>query len=397
MDRRFDTSRNFLATDKVPETIFGIPVVSRKEDYTEEDLAFFREHPEAGGYYDLEGDEPESQADEMGGDSSEHLKRNGNLSPLGRKRYLFRDRNGKVEAYGTQDSVVMLDSDRGEYVAIPTIVDGRAPMSDKDAFAHYKKTGEFFHRSKDAGEAKRAAHEAHLESADEGRAWWNNYIADHIDDGTLGPDLMKMRDDPGFMKWARGEDPDSEMKRVRQDAKGGNADEMGGDAMVSKVNRAIAKVVPFLKEEGHEGFRPAAYQDSVGKWTVGYGQTEIMDPKTGRIRPVAKGDTISEKDASAFVEQRVRANAAALHREHPGWSENLSDGALAALYDVAYNMGTGALSAKRSPNLNSELDSADMDHDSIVWRELPSYSKAGGKTLPGLLKRRNDAIARWRK
>ena len=55
---------NFLATDKVPDTIFGIPVVSRREDYTEEDIAFFREHPEAGGYYDLGGDEgaePESQ------------------------------------------------------------------------------------------------------------------------------------------------------------------------------------------------------------------------------------------------------------------------------------------------------------------------------------------------
>ena len=44
---------NFLATDKVPDTIFGIPVVSRREDYTEEDIAFFREHPEAGGYYDM--------------------------------------------------------------------------------------------------------------------------------------------------------------------------------------------------------------------------------------------------------------------------------------------------------------------------------------------------------
>ena len=53
---RFSMSRNFLATDEVPETIFGIPVVSREEDYTEKDIAFFREHPEAGGYYDL-GDE----------------------------------------------------------------------------------------------------------------------------------------------------------------------------------------------------------------------------------------------------------------------------------------------------------------------------------------------------
>ena len=49
---------NFLATDKVPDTIFGIPVVSRKEDYTEADLAFFKDHPEAGGYYDMgEGNE----------------------------------------------------------------------------------------------------------------------------------------------------------------------------------------------------------------------------------------------------------------------------------------------------------------------------------------------------
>ena len=44
---------NFLATDDVPDSIFGIPVVSREEDYTEADLAFFQEHPEAGGYYDL--------------------------------------------------------------------------------------------------------------------------------------------------------------------------------------------------------------------------------------------------------------------------------------------------------------------------------------------------------
>lgn len=50
---------NFLATDKVPDTIFGIPVVSRREDYTEADLEFFREHPEAGGYYDMGEGTPE--------------------------------------------------------------------------------------------------------------------------------------------------------------------------------------------------------------------------------------------------------------------------------------------------------------------------------------------------
>lgn len=50
---------NFLATDDVPETLFGFPVVTK--DYTPEDLAFFKAHPEAGGYYDMsdEGAEPE--------------------------------------------------------------------------------------------------------------------------------------------------------------------------------------------------------------------------------------------------------------------------------------------------------------------------------------------------
>lgn len=63
-DDRFSMSRNFLATDKVPDTIFGIPVVSRDEDYTPEDIAFFHEHPEAGGYYDLGEGSPEDGTEE---------------------------------------------------------------------------------------------------------------------------------------------------------------------------------------------------------------------------------------------------------------------------------------------------------------------------------------------
>lgn len=52
---------NFLATDKVPDTLFGIPVVSNEEDYTEDDLAFFKAHPEAGGYYDMGDEDGEEQ------------------------------------------------------------------------------------------------------------------------------------------------------------------------------------------------------------------------------------------------------------------------------------------------------------------------------------------------
>ena len=65
---------NFLATDDVPDTLFGFKIVADEKDYTEEDRAFFREHPEAGGYYDLGEDEPEDelpQEDQPKGDDNE--------------------------------------------------------------------------------------------------------------------------------------------------------------------------------------------------------------------------------------------------------------------------------------------------------------------------------------
>ena len=73
---------NFLATDDVPQTLFGIPIVSNESQYTEADLEFFRNHPEAGGYYDM-GDEPDnpSQGDENGGTSLDDLFEDKPLDP----------------------------------------------------------------------------------------------------------------------------------------------------------------------------------------------------------------------------------------------------------------------------------------------------------------------------
>lgn len=77
---------NFLASDDVPETLFGIPVVS--QDYTEEDLEFFKRNPKAAGFYDLgddnEGPEPPPDdggpsANNKGGKAEEFMKRNPSL------------------------------------------------------------------------------------------------------------------------------------------------------------------------------------------------------------------------------------------------------------------------------------------------------------------------------
>ena len=61
--KNFAGLRNFLATDEVPESIFGIPVVQDESGYTEKDLAFFRENPKAAGFYDLGDEEMEEEED----------------------------------------------------------------------------------------------------------------------------------------------------------------------------------------------------------------------------------------------------------------------------------------------------------------------------------------------
>jgi len=242
MEDRFANGRNFLATDKVPDTIFGIPVASKREQYTKEDLAFFRDHPEAGGYYTTGGDGEEAP----------------------------------------QEDVVQ-----------------EAPVE--------------------------------LQGA----------------------------------------------------AKGGDFN--------ARAAQAIRKVIPFLKS--HEGFRPDAYKDTNGVWTIGYGQTNVSG------RAVGEGDRgMKEPEAAKWMEDLVHRNAKELHGRNP-WMQKLSAGALAAAYDLAYNMGAGVFSKEKSPGFNRRI-AAGEDPEKVFWSELPTY--VGGKdaseqTRKGLTNRRNDAIKEWKK
>jgi GH24 family phage-related lysozyme (muramidase) len=172
------------------------------------------------------------------------------------------------------------------------------------------------------------------------------------------------------------------------DLDGTAADFAGGDADPDRFHHAINEVIPFIKK--HEGFRENAYQDSVGKWTIGYGQTEIDG------RPVREGDVIDEATASKFVEQRVRDNAIRMHKEMP-WTDKASKAGLAAMYDLAYNMGLKALGSAKSPALNREGMAAvdSLAADAAIMKQVPTYVKAGGKRLKGLVNRRNDALETW--
>lgn len=355
---RLGKMRNFLATDDVPKTLFGIPIVSNPDEYTDADLAFFRKNPEAGGYYDLGSEDPWEATPDDGTDEGAPVQdaeggRAGAPSQAAPNYGLRPD--GTPKGRGWLGEIRLPDGGvateysigvniGGREVDIPTLVPTltreEVDLMANDIIPNGK-------RVPGAIVAKAVAHAKEMWNRGHSTAW--------ADDRTSREDMA-----------------------------------------YNKMERAIAEAIPFIKADGHEGFREGAYQDVTGKWTIGYGQTTIVDPKTKKVRAVRKGDKITEEDASAFVEKQVRENAARLHREHPEWAGNLSKGALAALYDVAYNMGAGVLSRGKSPNLNSELDNADMDYDAIVWRELPTYVHAGGKVVQGLVNRRNDAIEKWK-
>lgn len=165
-----------------------------------------------------------------------------------------------------------------------------------------------------------------------------------------------------------------------------------GDDVAARSRAALKLVAPFVEQ--HEGFRDKAYWDVDG-WAIGHGHKQLRDPVTGKMRPVRQTDTMDQKTSSALVRARLRANAAEMYKNLT-WSRTLSPGALAALYDIAYNAGPGALSAAKSPALNKSMLVPGADRDAIVWRELPTYRKSNGKVVPGLANRRADAAVAFK-
>ena len=166
------------------------------------------------------------------------------------------------------------------------------------------------------------------------------------------------------------------------------------DLVAQRAEQAMKLVAPFI--EKHEGFRQKAYWDKIGKkWTVGHGHTFIRDAKTGKLRAVTKGDTMDAAASSALVRDRLRSNAASMYKDLQ-WTRTLSPGALAALYDIAYNAGPGVLSAAKSPSLNRKMNAPGADREAVAWSEVPTYKKSGGKVVKGLVNRRADAVKAFR-
>ena len=123
-----------------------------------------------------------------------------------------------------------------------------------------------------------------------------------------------------------------------------------------------------------EGYRGKAYRDATGIWTIGYGHTSMAGAPA-----VAGGLEITREQASEILARDVatftRDVKASLRVE-------LSDRQFSALVSFAYNVGTGNF---RGSSVLKAVNAGDLD---AVPRRLQLWTKAGGRVLPGLVKRR---------
>lgn len=125
-----------------------------------------------------------------------------------------------------------------------------------------------------------------------------------------------------------------------------------------------------------EGYRPNSYQDSAGVWTIGYGHTQ----------GVKKGQKITQAQAESLL----RGDLLKAEKYVNGLKLNLTQGQFDALVDFAYNLGTGNLS---SSTLLEKIRMKASNED--IQAQFRRWVYAGGKVMPGLVKRREWEAQRW--
>ena len=154
-----------------------------------------------------------------------------------------------------------------------------------------------------------------------------------------------------------------------------------------KVSQAAIQMIKH-----HEGVRTKPYRCPALLWTVGVGH--VIDPTHATVKyeerrnlPIPAGwdrvltmdevDGILSQDLGRFERGVVRLCPAAVGNQ----------GVFDALVSFAFNVGLGNLqrSSLRMKTNRGEFDAA--------ANEFLKWTKAGGRVLPGLVKRRNDERA----
>ena len=132
--------------------------------------------------------------------------------------------------------------------------------------------------------------------------------------------------------------------------------------------RISEKGINLIKK--FEGLRLEAYLDSVDIPTIGYGHT----------RGIKLGQTITQEQADAFLEEDIHEFELAIQRlVHVNLTQNQFD----ALVSFTFNLGIGSL---KQSTLLKKLNAGDITG---AANEFNRWTYAGGKKLTGLVKRRS--------
>lgn len=144
--------------------------------------------------------------------------------------------------------------------------------------------------------------------------------------------------------------------------------------------KTSAAGINLIKE--FEGVRLKAYRCPADVWTIGVGHTSAAGPpavKPGMEITNAQAMKILAQDLVQFEDGVDSAVKVPL-------KQNQFD----ALVSFAFNVGLGALAKS---TLLKKLNAGQYD---AVPAELMKWTKAGGKELPGLVRRRRAEAALWR-
>lgn len=128
----------------------------------------------------------------------------------------------------------------------------------------------------------------------------------------------------------------------------------------------------------HEGFSSKAYWDANGKkWTIGYGTTFYPNGT-----PVRQGDRVTVEQGKQILYHMLAK--VFIPKVMSLVKSRITQNQLDALTSFAYNCGLGNL---RKSTLLAKVNS--NPNDASIRNEFMKWTKSGGRTLGGLVKRRN--------
>lgn len=121
--------------------------------------------------------------------------------------------------------------------------------------------------------------------------------------------------------------------------------------------------------ERFEGCKLAAYRDSVGRWTIGYGHTFC----------VLSTDTCTQEEAERWLISDTAWAEKCVIRQV---TTELTQGEFDALVDFTFNLGAGSLEH------STLLRLVNTRQFEAAAKEFEKWDYAGGKHVAGLMRRR---------